>query len=178
MRRPVYKDARGIIATRELGTGLATTDAFLRGDGQWASLTSTGGPPGPQGPQGDQGDTGPEGPQGPQGSQGSQGVPGDTGPIGPTGPSVWGTITGTLSDQSDLQAALDAKSSTAHAHFAVYASLSHAHTAGDLPSFSSLTAPSGSVNFNDQQATSFRFENRTSNPATPTVGQVWLRTDL
>jgi hypothetical protein len=35
-----------------------------------------------------------------------------------------------------------------------------------------------SVNFNDQQATSFRVENRTSDPGTPTTGQIWLRTDL
>lgn len=41
-----------------------------------------------------------------------------------------------------------------------------------------LTAPDGSVNFADQQALSFRIENRTSDPASPTVGQVWLRTDL
>lgn len=56
--------------------------------------------------------------------------------------------------------------------------LSHSHGAGDLPSLNNLTAPSGSVNFNDQQATSFRIENRTSDPGTPTVGQLWLRTDL
>lgn len=56
--------------------------------------------------------------------------------------------------------------------------LSHSHSAGDLPSLNNLTAPSGSVNFNDQQATSFRIENRTSDPGTPTVGQLWLRTDL
>lgn len=41
-----------------------------------------------------------------------------------------------------------------------------------------IDAPTGSVNFADQQATSFRFENRTSDPGAPTVGQVWLRTDL
>lgn len=41
-----------------------------------------------------------------------------------------------------------------------------------------FAAPDGSVNFNDQQATSFRIENRTSDPGTPTVGQIWLRTDL
>jgi hypothetical protein len=34
------------------------------------------------------------------------------------------------------------------------------------------------VNFNSQQATNFRVENRTSDPGSPTVGQVWLRTDL
>lgn len=35
-----------------------------------------------------------------------------------------------------------------------------------------------SVDFNGQEATNFRVENRTSDPASPTVGQVWLRTDL
>lgn len=58
------------------------------------------------------------------------------------------------------------------------ASSSHSHTAGSLPTLDGITAPVGSVNFNDQQATSFRIENRTSDPGTPTVGQVWLRTDL
>lgn len=35
-----------------------------------------------------------------------------------------------------------------------------------------------SVNFNGQQATNFRVENRTSDPASPSVGQIWLRVDL
>lgn len=56
--------------------------------------------------------------------------------------------------------------------------LSHSHSAGDLPALNAITVPSGSVNFNNQQATSFRIENRTSDPGTPTVGQLWLRTDL
>lgn len=38
--------------------------------------------------------------------------------------------------------------------------------------------PVASVYFNDQQATSFRIENRTSDPGSPTEGQIWLRTDL
>lgn len=38
--------------------------------------------------------------------------------------------------------------------------------------------PVASVNFNDQQAVSFRLENRTSDPGSPTGGQIWLRTDL
>lgn len=41
-----------------------------------------------------------------------------------------------------------------------------------------ISAPVASVSFNDQQATSFRIENRTSDPGTPTTGQIWLRTDL
>ena len=36
----------------------------------------------------------------------------------------------------------------------------------------------GNILFNDEQGLGFRFENRTSDPGTPTVGQVWLRTDL
>jgi hypothetical protein len=34
------------------------------------------------------------------------------------------------------------------------------------------------VNFNGNQAVEFRLENRTSDPGSPTVGQMWLRTDL
>lgn len=41
-----------------------------------------------------------------------------------------------------------------------------------------IIAPVASVDFADQQALSFRIENRTSDPGTPTVGQIWLRTDL
>jgi hypothetical protein len=41
-----------------------------------------------------------------------------------------------------------------------------------------IDAPVASVNFADQQALSFRLENRTSDPGTPTTGQIWLRTDL
>lgn len=41
-----------------------------------------------------------------------------------------------------------------------------------------IPAPVASVGFNDQQATSFRVENRTSDPGSPTTGQLWLRTDL
>ena len=38
--------------------------------------------------------------------------------------------------------------------------------------------PTGSVEFAQQQGVQFRFENRTSDPGSPAVGQVWLRTDL
>jgi hypothetical protein len=45
-----------------------------------------------------------------QGRQGVQGIVGAAGPEGPTGPqgpaAIWGSITGTLSDQTDLQAEL------------------------------------------------------------------------
>lgn len=48
--------------------------------------------------------------KGDTGATGSTGATGATGATGPTGPaSAWGTIPGTLSNQTDLQAALDAK---------------------------------------------------------------------
>ena len=42
----------------------------------------------------------------------------------------------------------------------------------------SLAVPDGPVAFGQQQATGFRVENRTSDPSSPAVGQIWLRTDL
>ena len=41
-----------------------------------------------------------------------------------------------------------------------------------------VPAPVASVGFAQQQATQFRIENRTSDPVSPAVGEVWLRTDL
>lgn len=38
--------------------------------------------------------------------------------------------------------------------------------------------PSASVEFAQQQALQFRIENRTSDPSSPAVGEIWLRTDL
>lgn len=46
------------------------------------------------------------------------------------------------------------------------------------PILSNVEAPIGAVNFAQQQATSFVLENRTSDPASPVAGQIWLRTDL
>jgi hypothetical protein len=87
------------------------------------------GPTGPKGdtgdtgPKGDTGDTGPQGPVGPAGADGAQGPSGGDGsagpegPVGPQGPqgvqgppgpaATWGSIGGTISDQVDLQNALD-----------------------------------------------------------------------
>jgi hypothetical protein len=48
------------------------------------------------------------------------------------GSTAWGGITGTLSDQTDLQTALDAKSASGHNHDAAYAALGHAHSYNDL----------------------------------------------
>ena len=38
--------------------------------------------------------------------------------------------------------------------------------------------PVASVDFAQQQALRFRIENRTSDPGSPAVGEIWLRTDL
>lgn len=65
------------------------------------------GPSGAAGAQGPQGPAGADGAQGPQGAQGIQGPQGDAGPQGPA--AAWGNITGTLSNQTDLQTALNAK---------------------------------------------------------------------
>ena len=71
-----------------------------------SGATGMQGPQGIQGIQGVKGDTGATGEQGPQGIQGIQGEKGDQ---GDPGINTWGSITGTLSDQTDLQEALDAK---------------------------------------------------------------------
>ena len=77
---------------------------------------------GPQGPKGDTGETGPQGPKGdtgetgPQGPQGIQGETGPQGPQGPAGVNTWGSIAGTLADQTDLNSALSGKSDVGHAH--------------------------------------------------------------
>ena len=76
---------------------------------------------GPQGPQGPKGDTGPIGPQGPKGNQGDPAsikVNGTTYTRDASGlitlpdypdEVAWGNIQGTLSNQTDLKNALDAK---------------------------------------------------------------------
>ncbi|MCP9841925.1 hypothetical protein KBY93_15015 [Synechococcus sp. J7-Johnson] len=64
---------------------------------------------GPDGADGAAGTAGPAGPTGPTGATGATGAAGATGPQGPAGPSVWGGITGSLSTQADLQAALNQK---------------------------------------------------------------------
>ena len=82
---------------------------------------------GPQGPQGEKGDPGEQGPKGPIGPQGPKGDPGEPASIKVNGTTytrdstglitlpdyqdevAWGNIQGTLSNQTDLKNALDAK---------------------------------------------------------------------
>jgi hypothetical protein len=49
---------------------------------------------------------------------------------------VWGSISGTLSDQTDLQAALDGKANASHSHN--YAPASHSHNYAPIPTSSNL----------------------------------------
>jgi trimeric autotransporter adhesin len=72
------------------------------------------GPVGPQGPQGPAGANGIDGINGNNGVNGTNGMNGADGAIGPQGPAgsgstTWGSITGTLSTQSDLNSALAGK---------------------------------------------------------------------
>lgn len=97
---------------------------------------------------------GPAGPTGPQGIQGIQGVPGegvaaggttgqvlkklsatdyDTGWSSDISGVAWGAITGTLSSQTDLQNALDAKLSTSAAS-STYLPLAGGYITGDIQS--------------------------------------------
>lgn len=41
-----------------------------------------------------------------------------------------------------------------------------------------IPTPVAAVDFDQQQATNFVIENRTSDPGSPVSGQIWLRTDL
>ena len=126
-----------------------------------AGQTGPAGPAGPQGPQGIKGDTGNgiasatlnsdytlsitytngstwtssepiRGPQGPQGIQGETGPQGPQGPQGDPGQPIWGTITGTLSDQTDLNTALAAKDNASNiATIEATSSASQAYAVGD-----------------------------------------------
>jgi len=51
-------------------------------------------------------------------------------------------------------------------------------TVAGVKTFTSQVVLLAGANFSQQQAVGMRIENRTSDPATPATGQVWLRTDL
>ncbi len=55
---------------------------------------------------------------------------------------------------------------------------SHKNGGSDEILLNEFGEPTGSVEFNQQQSLQFRLENRTSDPGSPAVGQIWLRTDL
>lgn len=126
---------------------------------------------GPQGPQGIQGIQGETGPQGPEGAQGPRGPEGPQGPAGADGLTTsitvngttytqssgnitlpdypadvaWGNITGTLSSQTDLQNALDAKQNVI-SDLATIRSGAAAGATAVQPSSLASVATSGSYN--------------------------------
>ena len=65
----------------------------------------------------------------------------------------------------------DARTPTAHA-------ASHKSGGGDPIKLNEFANPDAAVQFSQQQALQFRVENRTSDPTTPSAGEMWLRTDL
>ena len=96
-----------------------------------------------------QGPEGAQGPQGPTGATGQTGAIGPEGPAGPSGPaSAWGLIPGTLADQTDLQAVLDAKAPNAAPTFTGTVTLVGAlkETVASLSGTTvTLNAPSGTI---------------------------------
>ena len=137
-----------------------------------------------QGPQGETGATGATGEQGPQGIQGIQGPKGDAGdPVTitvnnttytqsqgnitlPDYPSVlpttWGNITGTLSNQTDLQNALDAKADSAD--------LAAVATSGDYDDLlNKPTIPAAQVQSDWNQSDSSAVDFIKNKPTIPTV---------
>lgn len=55
---------------------------------------------------------------------------------------------------------------------------SHYDGGSDELLLNDLGDPTAAVDFAQQQALQFRVENRTSDPVSPAVGQLWIRTDL
>jgi len=55
---------------------------------------------------------------------------------------------------------------------------SHKLGGGDVILLNEFGNPTGSIEFNQQQGLQFRLENRTSDPVSSAVGEIWLRTDL
>ena len=74
--------------------------------GEWEEIQAI------KGDRGEKGDTGATGPKGDTGATGPTGPQGPKGDKGDSGASEWGDIGGTLSNQTDLQNALDSKANT------------------------------------------------------------------
>ena len=89
--------------------------------------------------------------------------------------AVFDGTTGKLIDDSGVAFSDIAAASHTHAASAI---TSGTLDAARIPTLDAISTPVASVNFNGQQATSFVIENRTSDPGSPTTGQIWLRTDL
>ena len=69
---------------------------------------------------------------------------GDKSWVSPTASAAWGSITGTLSAQTDLQTALDGKSATGHNHDATYQALSGKNAASGYAGLDASSKLTGS----------------------------------
>lgn len=78
--------------------------------------------------------------------------------------ATWGGITGSLSSQTDLQAALDGKAATVHTHA--------------ISAVTGLQAALDAKQASLDGTASLVIETRTSDPGSPATGRIWLRTDL
>lgn len=78
---------------------------------------------------------------------------------------------------SDVQAAIEEVYAGLGGAPAAHAA-SHKSGGSDVILLNEFGNPVASVQFSQQQALQLRIENRTSDPGTPAVGQIWLRTDL
>jgi hypothetical protein len=92
------------------------------------------------------------------------------------GTASWGTITGTLSSQTDLNTALSGKAATVHTHTA--SQVTDLATTVQAYTLDTFANPVASMDFAQQQSLQFVIENRTSDPGSPVTGQIWLRTDI
>ena len=205
--------AEGVLSWTNDGTDVANPEAVSikgpKGDTGEKGDTGAQGPEGPQGPQGEQGI------QGPQGEKGDKGDPGDAvsctlpaattstlgGVIVGDGLSVssdgtlsasvqseakWGSIAGTLSDQTDLNEALSGKSDTSHNHDSTYLKLSGGTLTGELKISSGTLAVSNAIYeygtaLSSRYAMSTTLSTHTANssihvPASGTTGYVLTKT--
>lgn len=96
-----------------------------------------------------------------------------------------GTNTGdqtTIVGISGTKAQFDAACSDGNILFVGDAPTSHATShklgGGDVILLNEFGNPTGDIEFNQQQGLQFRLENRTSDPVSSAVGEIWLRTDL
>lgn len=136
--------------------------------------------PGPAGAIGGKGDPGT------QGIQGLMGVPGFDGEEGSEGMPIPGLpgIAGAKGDSGDrgIQGppGMDGDPWDDWGLLGGIVPHAYLHKSGgsDPLLLNELGNPTGSIQFSQQQGLQFRIENRTSDPGSPAVGEVWFRTDL